>query len=80
MVHVVRYIELTEDGFGGMLNSKVMHDAFAEIKRDCGPYLKENSSPLYRSPLYRGMPRAGGTPVIKKQVRLPNRKTTDLPD
>ena len=44
------------------------------IKRDCQPYLQQNSQPITK-PLLRGMKE--NKPLIKKEVRKKNRKTLD---
>ena len=76
----MRYKELVEDAFGGMLDSKIMQDGFELIKRDCRPYLQQNKSPIFRTPIFRGlgMLKVSDSIIIKKQVRLDYRQTKDM--
>ena len=76
---------LKEDSFGGMLDGKMIKESFELIKRDCQPYLQQNKSPIWLTPLFRGMDQtrgqaSAGDDVFKKQVRLDNRQTTDIPE
>jgi len=57
------------------------------IKQNCQPYLQQNPSAIFRYPLYRGVKPLGGfrsgsgvgdANVIRKEVRLTNRKPSDM--
>lgn len=60
----------------------MLKQSFNSIKRDCQPYLQQNKSPIWLTPLFRGMDqtRVPDDDVFKKHVRLDNRQTSDIPD
>ncbi len=72
----MRFKEFLKEG-----KLELLKQSFESIKRDCQPYLQQNKSPIFRTPMFRGMDayRIPKDDVIKKQVRLEDRQTTDIP-
>ena len=77
---------LKEDNQREVTNKlQMLKHEFDQIKQDCQPYLQQNKSPIFRTPMFRGMDPVRSliqtaSDVIKKQVRLKDRRTTDIPD
>ena len=76
----MRYRELTED----FAEKQTLINIAGTIRQNCQPYLTQNPSAIIRHPLYRGVKQrgnhsAGPSHIISKEVRLTNRKPSDMP-
>lgn len=80
----MRYHELITEDSGA---EQSVLNAAKTIRQNCLPYLTENRDAINRHPLYRGVKPPGGhsvtgagdANVIRKEVRLTDRKPTDMP-
>ena len=73
----MRYRELTED----FATEQTLINYAGTIRQNCQPYLKQNPSAIIRHTLYRGVKMRGPkfADIIRKEVRLKNRKPSDMP-
>lgn len=79
----MRHYELTED----FATEQTVLNQAKTIRQNCQPYLKQNTDAINRYPMYRGVKPPGGhsvtgvgdANVIRKEVRLTNRKPSDMP-
>ena len=71
----MRHYELTED----FATEQIILNQIGTIKQNCQPYLQQNRDAVNRFPLYRGVKKTKHANVIRKDVRLGDRKPSDMP-
>lgn len=80
----MRYRQLIKEDFA---SEQTILNAAKTIKQNCQPYLQQNKDAINRYPMYRGVKPPGGhsvtgagdANVIRKDVRLTDRKPSDMP-
>jgi len=66
---------LTED----FATEQIIMNQVKTIRQNCQPYLTQNRDAINRFPLYRGVKKTNEAKVIRKEVRLDDRKPKDMP-
>lgn len=66
---------LTED----FATEQIIMNQVKTIRQNCQPYLTQNRGAINGFPLYRGVKKTNEASVIRREVRLGNRKPKDMP-
>lgn len=73
----MRHYELTEAL--DFATEQTILNVAGTIKANCQPYLQQNKDAVNRFPMYRGVRKTNNANVIRKEVRLSDRKPKDMP-